>query len=1374
MKKKLTLLSLVSISLVIAFFLFDGIDYQHKESSVNKNGATLGTSQNTKVGESSTSKIKNTINLKVKGELLAAKHESESIKSTGSSRASVRNKIVSNRKNRMKNYNKSDMPDMFAKIQKMIRTRSGQAEPTYQPNYKFIELKKMVSSNKSLNKIANLNWIERGPANVGGRTRGIVVDPDDATKNTWFAGSVGGGIWKTTNAGTSWHQLTDELPNLATTAIAQSQSNRNVLYAGTGEGFYNADAIAGNGIFKSTDRGETWTQLPATTSNKDFSYVNRLVVDPNNENVIVAGTGTGIFKSIDGGNSWTKTSSVANIDQVISNPLNFNTLYATSNGKGVLKSFDAGNSWFDTDNKNLNGSRMEIAIAPSDTSKLYVSSDLGSGSSLFGTINGGTNWTEIKETSGTIIDWLGGQGWYDNTIAVNPYDANLVYVGGIDLWKLVISIGTPIVGISSTEKDSMEVKFSFVPGGLPFENGGVGTGNDYWKTNLLLSSDLYNVELRFGPGKGQKAARFINTTMDYQNYVDVPFEAWDISSNRQLMVSFQDANKSGGFDVSSLSGDKIHFHNITYNAATPNDSIAKTNGIKYKNNFVVLLRKATGTTWNPATLPNAWLRINVGEFPSLLKVSTPISDAYRRYTGSQAYVHPDQHNIVCVPMDESTKSFKFINGNDGGVALSLDGGTTFNEVGNSGYNTTQFYGVDKMTGAQAYFGGTQDNGTWVSDATQGNANAATKYNFVIGGDGFEVVWNPKDPLKMIGGSQYNSLSRTVDGWKTSETPNKGFDDLGNSTNSPFITKIAGSKQDPDLLFVISRNGVYRSDNFAENWVLTPLTTSFQNGGYITFAQVTISTATPQVVWAGIYMSSDGKIQVSKDGGLSFTATNNYSQSMGLLTGLDTNPTDPATAYATFSYQGAPKILRTTNYGEVWTDITGFASSTTSTNGFPDVATYCVQVMPFNPNIIWAGTEIGIIESTDNGVSWHYSNNGFPAASVWDMKIVDDEVVVATHGRGIWSVALPELANYTPLAVTLSPRINGNVYQGKNGIVINASLRSAYDSTQVFIEGVKQVTFRSSSIIDTALVVSYSGTGVKKFQLVAYKDGKAYKSGLVSVNLIEILTARNGYVNDFNSATTDFSGDLTVNTAAGFSNGAINSAHPYGTNKDLIYTLRIPIVVAATNATLQYDDIALVEPGDPGSVFGDSNFWDYVIVEASKGGEWIPLLPGYDCRSDAAWSTAFNANASGTPGMFRTHTVNLRDHFNVGDEVLIRFRLFADQFVDGWGWTIDNLKIQEGLVGVENETIPTQFELAQNYPNPFNPSTIIKYALPKEEKVTLKVYNNVGELVVTLVNEVQSVGVHQVTFNASRLASGVYFYKIEAGEFSQTKKLILMK
>lgn len=89
-------------------------------------------------------------------------------------------------------------------------------------------------------------------------------------------------------------------------------------------------------------------------------------------------------------------------------------------------------------------------------------------------------------------------------------------------------------------------------------------------------------------------------------------------------------------------------------------------------------------------------------------------------------------------------------------------------------------------------------------------------------------------------------------------------------------------------------------------------------------------------------------------------------------------------------------------------------------------------------------------------------------------------------------------------------------------------------------------------------------------------------------------------------------------------------------------------------------------------------------------------------------------------------------------------------------------------------LPDKFELQQNYPNPFNPNTIIKFSLPKDNFVTLRVFNILGETVKLLLNEEQKAGVHSVDFNASSLASGVYFYSIEAGNFKAVRKMMLMK
>ncbi|MBX2899504.1 MAG: zinc-dependent metalloprotease [Cyclobacteriaceae bacterium] len=198
-----------------------------------------------------------------------------------------------------------------------------------------------------------------------------------------------------------------------------------------------------------------------------------------------------------------------------------------------------------------------------------------------------------------------------------------------------------------------------------------------------------------------------------------------------------------------------------------------------------------------------------------------------------------------------------------------------------------------------------------------------------------------------------------------------------------------------------------------------------------------------------------------------------------------------------------------------------------------------------------------------------------------------------------------------------------------------------------------------------------------------------------VNVVSLGVTQNSYFNDFNSTSADFFGDniFSITTPAGFTNGAIHTSHPYpagtgtGFISNYVYQLRIPIRLKATEALLKYDEIVLVEPGETGSVFGSDDFWDYVIAEGSKDGgiTWRTLLDGYDSRAQSAWLSKFNSSsdtnnppnstAVGDPSLYRTRTVNLLTTFAPNDEVVIRFRLNTDQLVVGWGWAIDNLKIQ---------------------------------------------------------------------------------------------------
>jgi hypothetical protein len=198
-----------------------------------------------------------------------------------------------------------------------------------------------------------------------------------------------------------------------------------------------------------------------------------------------------------------------------------------------------------------------------------------------------------------------------------------------------------------------------------------------------------------------------------------------------------------------------------------------------------------------------------------------------------------------------------------------------------------------------------------------------------------------------------------------------------------------------------------------------------------------------------------------------------------------------------------------------------------------------------------------------------------------------------------------------------------------------------------------------------------------------------------LNIVGLEPTQDSYENDFESSGRDsdfFGTGYTITQPAGFNDRAIHSEHPYtsgdgfpGNERELVYQLRYPVRVKATEATLTFDEIALIEPGDAGSVFGDDNFYDFVIVEGSTDGgqTWEILLPGYDARAQSAWLTRYNSSvdangnstATGDPALYKPRTIDLLQTFEEGDEVVIRFRTYIDQLANGWGWTIDNLKIQ---------------------------------------------------------------------------------------------------
>lgn len=281
--------------------------------------------------------------------------------------------------------------------------------------------------------IAPDGWVWLGPGNVGGRTRSLVVHPRQP--ELMWAGSVGGGVWHTRDGGARWEPVDDTMANLAVSCMAMDPRKPTTIYAGTGEGFFNVDAIRGAGLFRTVD-GITWKQLPATV-NDEFLWVNELAVSPTGT-VLLAATRNGLFRSADRDRAkWAKVLDGAVADVkfhpkssklAVAGGLRNGAAYYTTNG---------GRSWKPAAHPGDWSGRVELTYAAANPSIVYASVQMTHGE-LWRSSDGGKTYARRGNMGpeGHEAGYLGDQGWYGNSIwAGDPTDPDLVIVGGIDLWR---------------------------------------------------------------------------------------------------------------------------------------------------------------------------------------------------------------------------------------------------------------------------------------------------------------------------------------------------------------------------------------------------------------------------------------------------------------------------------------------------------------------------------------------------------------------------------------------------------------------------------------------------------------------------------------------------------------------------------------------------------------------------------------------------------------------------------------------------------------------------------------------------------------------------------------------------------------------------
>jgi photosystem II stability/assembly factor-like uncharacterized protein len=296
---------------------------------------------------------------------------------------------------------------------------------------------------------SSLGWIALGPNNIGGRVRSIAADPVNA--NILYAGSVSGGVFKSTNAGTSWFPTDDFAANLSISSIVIDPSNPAVLYAGTGEGMYNVDAVRGAGVLKSTNAGTSWTLQTGFTGGSGFPYyINDLYLRPDSTSKIYAATNVGLFRTTNGGASWAflHQGTSARATQIVEHPVNratFFVCYGNFSTDGIYRTTNGGASFtkLTTGLPATGYTRIAMAISPSNPQTLYAvfNSTSNTTRGVFRSTNGGTSWDSlaIPRDALTNATHLAGQGWYNNAIAVDPVNPAIVYVGGVNLYKSTTS-----------------------------------------------------------------------------------------------------------------------------------------------------------------------------------------------------------------------------------------------------------------------------------------------------------------------------------------------------------------------------------------------------------------------------------------------------------------------------------------------------------------------------------------------------------------------------------------------------------------------------------------------------------------------------------------------------------------------------------------------------------------------------------------------------------------------------------------------------------------------------------------------------------------------------------------------------------------------
>jgi photosystem II stability/assembly factor-like uncharacterized protein len=367
--------------------------------------------------------------------------------------------------------------------------------------------------------------------------------------------------------------------------------------------------------------------------------------------------------------------------------------------------------------------------------------------------------------------------------------------------------------------------------------------------------------------------------------------------------------------------------------------------------------------------------------------------------------HVDHHALAFNPANTNY----LINGDDGGIYISTDNGSTWS--GPKQMPNTQFYeiGLD-YNNPQKLYGGTQDNNTIRTQT--GNLD---DWNALIGGDGFYVIVDFTNPNIIYAESQNGYLQKSTDGGANFYNARNGI-----NQNEPtnWSTPVIMDPNNSNILYY-GTNRVYRTTNGAANWTaISPdLTDDGPRLGTVT--TIDVAATNSNVIFAG---TDDSHVWVTTDNG---TTWNDVSASLPYrwVTRVKVDPNNESNVYVTFSglkwHDPQPHVFKSSDKGNNWTDIS---------SNLPDAPVNAFAVDNNDPNRLYLGSDVGAFMSFNGGVSWQPIADGLPTVSVYDMKIhpTENYLAIGTHGRSMYMVDLSQVVNNVQNQSTIAE--NFKLYQ----------------------------------------------------------------------------------------------------------------------------------------------------------------------------------------------------------------------------------------------------------------------------------------------------------------------------------------------------------